>query len=209
MSNVTAIAVDDFENNPELKTELLRIEQENDTKRLTDEMFQCLTLSVQTLIRLGAIIRRLESLGIDVVAFEIPNMNLFRRVAHGQMIPELMLEMGGSPRLLKKVACLPITDQRRIANGGAVKVLLDGGSHLMLQPANMTSQQVSQVFGNGSIRNESQQAAWLVENRQKQSQKIAPKPDVELDRRHRGIRVGEVFIGVADLAGYLAQLATK
>lgn len=196
-------------NDDKLKDSIARIESENDPEKLLDELRQCLAISVETLLRLGAIIRRLETIGIDVFALEIPNFNYLRRIAHGQMMPELFIELAGMPGLLRKVSTLPLPDQKKIADGRPLKVMLHGGDHLLISPKDMTPSQVQQVFGRQGLRSEAQQVAWMTDRQQELSRKSVPRPEVELDRKRHGIRVGETFLSANDLAGYLAQLAAK
>ena len=49
---------------------IARIELENDVPALLAEMRECLAITVATLAKLGAIIRRLESLDVDVLDVE-------------------------------------------------------------------------------------------------------------------------------------------
>lgn len=189
--------------------ELARIAGESDTGRLVAELTECMSVTVQSIIKIAAIVRRLDELEFDIDALRIPNLSYFRKVAHGKMVPELFVSLIGAPIVLRKVANLPLIDQQRIAEGKPVKVMLPGGDHMMLRVEDMTRDQAQQVFAGDHIRNDSQQAAWLIERSQTTKAKLIPANPVTIDRRRHGIVVGDVFISAADLAGYLGTLAEK
>jgi len=193
----------------ELMDSIRRIESNEDSTALVAELHECLALSTNSLIRLAVIINRLEDLGVDIISLQIPNMNYFRKIASGQFMPELFIECSGSPGLLRKLSSLPISDQKRIADGSALKVILQGGDHLMVAPKDMTPSQIRQVFGTEGIRSDSQQAAWIVDSQQAKAFKRIPRPAIQIDRRKNGIVVGETFLSASDLAGYLSQLTAK
>ena len=188
--------------------ELVRISAEIDPQSLVAELAECMSITVKAIVKIGAIIRRLEILEFDIGALKLPNLNYFRRVAHGKMIPELFVSLVGAPIVLRKVSYLPIPDQQRIASGKPVKVILRGGDHMLIRVDDLTNEQARQVFASDHIRSDSQQAAWLVERSQKVTS-VASASVVMIDRKRHGIVVGDTFISATDLAGYLGSLAEK
>jgi hypothetical protein len=207
MSNTSAlerpIAESDIED-----YELGRISVENDPQTLIAELSECMAITVKTIVKIGAIIRRLEALEFDIESLKLPNINYFRRVAHGNMIPELFVSLVGAPMVLRKVSNLPIPDQQRIASGKPVKVILRGGDHMLIRVDDLTSEQARQVFASDHIRSDSQQAAWLAERSQNVTSAVSASI-VMIDRKRHGIVVGDTFISATDLAGYLGSLAEK
>jgi len=187
---------------------IARIELENDVPALLAEMRECLAITVATLAKLGAIIRRLESLDVDVLELKIPNMDYFRRIAHGVMLPEVFVSLSGCPMVLRRVSRLPLVDQQRVVDGERVKVMLRGGDCLMVAVQDLTAKQARQVFAIDHFRSESQQVAWLVEQDQQVKKAVDP-PEVLLDRKRNGIVCGDVFLSAAELAGYLGDLAKR
>ena len=169
----------------ELQRNIERIEGENSVEQLTKEMLECVSLTVRTLIRLGVLIRRLETLGVDVLELHVPSMGYFRRIAHGQLLPKVFIELVGAPYLLRKVALLSIPDQEKVSAETPLKVLLPGGDHLLVTPKDMTIAQVRQVFASGSIRTKPQQAAWLADQQQQAVLKKQTPPEVSVDRKRR------------------------
>jgi|GEM_PF-4528336 hypothetical protein len=209
MSTASIIVPDVTDQNAELISDIEQINASTDVQVLLSQIHECLTITVHALMKLGAIVRRLEVLEVDVSALRLPNMDYFRRIAHGSMLPEVFVSLAGTPMVLRRVSRLPMVDQREIADGGPVKVMLRGGDHLMVAVSDLTTKQIKQVFAADHIRSESQQVAWLVEF---DSQKLLPdaeRPVVMLDRRRNGIVVGDVFVSAGDLAQYLGDLSRK
>jgi len=188
--------------------DLVRISAEIDPQSLVAELAECMAITVNAIVKIGAIIRRLEILEFDIEALKLPNLNYFRRVAHGKMIPELFVSLVGAPGVLRNVSRLPIPDQQRIASGKPVKVILRGGDHMLIRVEDMTNEQARQVFASDHIRSDSQQASWLVERSQNVTIAVSASV-VMIDRKRHGIVVGDTFISATDLAGYLGSLAEK
>lgn len=201
MSTTELVATD-------LTSVLSRIEASTDTDALLLELRECLAVTVSAIVRIGAIVQRLEALEFDLSSIRIPNMDYFRKVAHGKMLPEVFVEMIGSPLIMRRVSQLPLPDQRSIVGGKPVKVMLSGGDHLLIAPKDMTTEQAKQVFASDHIRSDAQQVAWLVDKSQRKPSAVDHRP-VLLDRRRHGIVVGETFISATELAGFLGELATK
>tara|TARA_R110000868_G_scaffold366198_1_gene629117 strand:- start:214 stop:834 length:621 start_codon:yes stop_codon:yes gene_type:complete len=187
---------------------IARIESEEDVQSLIGEMKECLTVTVDAIRRLGAIVRRLEELKFDFSELRIPNMDYFRKIGHGRMLPEVFVSLAGKPNLLRKVSNVMIQEQQHIVDGKPVKVMLRGGDFMLAAPSDMTFDQIRQVFAADHIRNDSEQAAWLIDRDQKVTPTATASP-VMLDRKRHGIVVGDTFISATDLAGYLGSLAER
>jgi len=192
----------------DIASSLEQIKSEHDVQSLLSQMNDCLALTADSIMKIGAIVRRLEQLEVDVSSLRIPNMDYFRRIAHGSMLPGVFVSLAGSPLIMRRVSRLPIPDQQKIVNGEPVKVILRGGDHMMISVDNMTTKQTKQVFAVDHIRSDSQQAAWLVADEQSIPANTE-RPPVMLDRRRNGIVIGEVFVSASDLAKYLGDLAEK
>jgi hypothetical protein len=128
-----------------------------------------------------------------------------RRIACGMLLPEVVVQFAGKPSLIAIIGNLPIPEQRRIANGGTVRVLvLEAGdtTHRMMQPLAMTPQQVRQAFANDHLRDDAEQAAILMRKRQENE---GPRPkrigELQPDYERVGVVVGKTgkFIPLADL----------
>lgn len=88
------------------------------------------------------------------------------------MLPEVIVRYPGRLTLVNRLGTLPITDQEEIVNGGGVKLLVyapDGSrSHLVVDPCEMSADQIKQAFASDHVRTESEQAVYLAAWREKQ-----------------------------------------
>ena len=187
-------------------TEIAEINQESDTNALLSKLQHYLSISVHSVRMVAAIIKRLEELGTDVIGLEIPNLSYFRKIAYGQLSPELFVSMAERPGFIKKLQALPLPDQEKIAHDTKQKVLLSGGDHLMVAVKDMTKDQFDQVFSTNGVRSESQQAACIADKKQKACARSAERPEIVVDRKKHGIYVSDVFISAADLADLVGTL---
>lgn len=190
----------------QLATELERIGSLEDTTELRTLLVRSLGVTVEQVILMAAIVRRLEELGDDLTDLEISVFPLIRKVAYGQIVPELLVRLQGKPSLLRRAASMPLPDQRGIANGEPLKVIQPGGDHRMIPPLKLTAVETRQVFASDHIRDEAEQAAWLREREQNQPVKPPDSEEIYLDRKRQGIVVAGRFISASDLAHYLSQL---
>jgi len=195
----------------ELKQEVAAIEQMQDCLELRKMMIDALSLSVEQIIRLAAIVRRLEELGDDLSDMNFTLLPQLRKVAYGQVLPELVVNLIGKPLLLRKACALPIPDQQRIAADDALKVMESGGDHRMVPVSKMSGRDINQVFGPDCIRDDAEQASWLREkaNAKPPTEAKWDREKIYLDRRRQGLVVGKRFIPASDLAHYLSQLTEK
>lgn len=187
--------------------DLTEIGKCEDIATLRKDLIRTLSVTVEQIVRLAAIVRRLEELGDDLSDVELSLLPQLRKVAYGQLLPDLVLELQGRPSLLRKVSALPLPDQRKIATGVPLKVMQGDGDHRLVPPLKLTDSEVSQVLGDDHIRDEGEQASWL---RDRESRTRTPekhnRSEVYVDMKARGIRVLDVFIPASDLAHYLSQL---
>src|SRR5262245_11330835 len=131
---------------PPIEAELSRF-ADLDTESLRAELARCMSDTASHLLRLAAIVRVLEERGEDLSDLKIGMVRHLRRIAYGQILPEVVVRFGSSAMLIDKIGSLPLPDQRRIASGEPVKMLVGGGDYRMVDPLNMTQRQVHQAFG--------------------------------------------------------------
>ena len=172
---------------------------------LADAMTFTLSGLIQASKIVGELERRGENLS-DLRDSTIPNL---RKIACGQLLPEVYVRLFCKPSILNRVASLPIPDQEKIAAGKPVEVYLLGdaaGAELILQRVeDMESATAQQVFASGKIRSKSEQVAWL---RARMIPRPRPAgPNVSLDRKRKGIYCeSHSFVSLADLRDYVSQL---
>ena len=79
------------------------------------------------------------------------------RLGRGLLDERLLTACDGTAKCLET---LPIATQKEALDNG-IKVVVNGGQHLVIKPENMTRDQARQVFAYDHIRTEAEQRAWL------------------------------------------------
>lgn len=182
---------------------------ELDLSQLRDEFAKAMIVTVGGVIRLAAIVRVLEDRGEDVSDIQFGHM--LRRVACGQVLPELVVKLQWQPRLLNKVAMLPIADQRTVAEDRPIKVAtVENGArtHRMVRLMQMSPDEVRRVFAKDHIRDVGEQVSMM--ESEAATERHVNRPPVTIDPRRKGIVVtGEkVFISFKELTSHLASLSS-
>lgn len=88
-----------------------------DTATLRTALAGTLGLTVRTLAYAAAIWRELESRGENLAPLKQGICAHLSAIGAGQVLPETVVNFAGRPALLKKVAQLPVAQQRAIADG--------------------------------------------------------------------------------------------
>ena len=184
------------------------------TQQLRVELARGLQLTAQHFVRLALIVKVLESRGEDLSSLKVGSLlHHLRRIACGQMLPELLVRFAATPLLIAKVGCLPITDQQQIAAGQGVRLLVYSptgeATHRMADPIAMSGEQVKQAFDSDHIRNEAEQSLWLDERRTRSRTAPDRVGELRIDRVLGGAYLGKKFIPQADLVAAVAALRRK
>ena len=90
------------------------------TADLRAELSTALRLTVRHLIYLAAIWRELESRGEDLSELRSGIGAYVASIAAGRVIPETVVAFADRPATLRRVAALPVAEQRAIASGAPV-----------------------------------------------------------------------------------------
>lgn len=182
------------------------------------ERFQTLrALTCEAVAAMAEIVRVIEERGEDAAeVLEAPQafIDSLRGVAYGQCLPEIWGRFGHSPSKFQKLRSLPIPDQRTIADGKTVDlvVLDDNGKFTKRKadPLMMPREQFNQVFAHGSIRSEAEQILILEQQR---TERRRNRPEQVGVLKIDAVRGGAVFtaargafIAKADLEAALAAL---
>jgi hypothetical protein len=178
-------------------------------EQLRAEIADCMTVTVSRLVRIAACVRILEDRGEDLSDLRLGIFQHIRRMAYGQVLPELVVNYQSSPALLRKITMLPIPDQQRILDNRPVPVaVLDKGdnTHVLIAPKNLSKEQIRQVFDNDHIRDLPEQFAYLRSNTVKPPPQPVPSA-YHVDKRRNGLVVeGAAFISAAELHRLLGEL---
>lgn len=136
-----------------------------DVPQLRQELARSLELSASIVIRMAAIIRLLEEKGEDLSDLRFGLMTHLRRVAYGQVIPDVIVKYQGYPMLLDRIASLPLPDQRSLSSGGLVKLAVlntgVGVDYREVDPTLMTREEIHQAFSRGALRTEPEQVQFI------------------------------------------------
>lgn len=190
----------------EMTAELKKIAKSDDAEWLLAQLSDALAITVKHVIKVAALVRRLDECGVDI-NIDFTLIPTLRKVAYGQVLPELIVTLQGADSLLRKAAALPINDQIKIAQNLPLTVMQTGGDHRVVPPLSMTTREIRQVFGSGKLRTEAEQIGWLSDEREK-SQASKGVAEVALDKKRGGIVVNGTLITASDMVRYLGELAS-
>lgn len=187
---------------------LVDIETCGDVSVLVEQLTICSGSILENIETMAKIIRRLDELGADV---QIDNGMLpyIRLVAHNNLPASCVSALCGDTKLLDQVCRLPRPDQLKIASNEPLRVMEIGGDFRMVRPLEMTRAERQQVFGANRMRTDSEQIGFLREKIQRAQAKVpppSPRP-ISIDRKRKGLVVGELFIPLSELAGYVSSLS--
>ena len=153
-----------------------------------DDVYDFLRASMrivgEAVVLWGQCILRLEELDEpteDIRDFFGQYYEVCRKISCGQMVPELLVRYYNEPALADRLAKLPIPDQKRIAAGEGLPVVVKEGSKTTVQkiaPEHL-GPMWKQVIAGDRVRSESEQAAKIA---QQTAMKPAKTPDKILGR---------------------------
>ncbi len=134
-----------------------------DTEALKASLSEILAITAESIARAATIISILEDRGEDLSQLKIGLMGYLRRVACGQVLPDVVARFMGSS-VLRHVSCLPIQDQQRCLSMETVKLATveHGNVDTREKPIMLLDPSESrQVFARDHIRDVAEQASWL------------------------------------------------
>ena len=164
MSDASLMLPDDAD---DLLAKLLAGFRDKTADEVLKSIQSALRMTVESWVTVAAGVRALEEKGVDVNRIRAavgPFLNLLRRIAAGQLLASVVCRFYNQIGIINRIGRLPAPDQKRLASGERVAVLVPGGSGYtsrMLTPDEMTPDQFRQVFAADHIRTETEQAAWL------------------------------------------------
>jgi len=155
----------------------------------------------------------------DSAGHEIPSriskrmVGYLRKIARQDMLPEVLIALDWAPSLMRTVSKYPIEDQKTVAEGKPIPVVVMAEGGWTEKPycvEDMSQEHRKQVFGRDGLRNTSAQSSYLESAKTDRHVKaIAVTSDgIRVDKKLGGIYVPTPsFIPAADLATYLGKLA--
>lgn len=178
------------------------------SENLRAELAKSMRITAEHLVRMAAIVRVLEERGEDMSDLSFGMLRHLRRIAYGQMMPEVVVRFQDQPLLMDRVSLLPLPDQTRLLAGENVRLVTvqDGKMDHRLVPLEaMTRDDIWQAFGKSGLRSDSEQIAVL-RSRAERAPKRSKSQAVIVDMKRGGIMVDGLFISKADLIMYVQRL---
>ena len=183
-----------------------------DNAGLREELSRSIRMTAAHLLRLAWIVRLLEERGEDLADLRLGLITYLRRIAYGQVLPEVVVRFAESPLMVQTIAQLPAPDQARIAAGDPVTLMVrrpDGTfDRRLADPLRMRRDQAWQVFAKGRIRDEGEQILYL-EDREKgtvRTSKRAANSAIQPDPARGGLIVGKRFVPSGLVVSALAEM---
>lgn len=177
------------------------------TDELRRELATSLAGTATHLVRLAVIVRTLEERGEDLADLKIGLLSYLRRIAYGQILPEVVVRFAEYPSLVRRIAALPIPEQLRLAQGEPVPVAIrteDGSiDHRLMDPLSLSGSQVAQVFSSDRIRTAAEQITAIETRRPRRRKK---EGRVRVDRERGGLVFGRSFFPHGEILAALAEL---
>lgn len=180
-----------------------------DTETLKAELAASLRTTAQGLVRMAAIVAELQTRGEDLSDLRLGLVTWLRKIASGQVLPEIVVRYQGSPQLLRSISALPLNDQQRFADGEPVKLIVDlSGDHRLVEPLKLTREQLHQVFAADHVRDDTEQIMVMETRRNRPAKPETKSRRVRGDKDAGGIFVGRAFAEHGDVLAALADLAS-
>lgn len=182
-----------------------------DTPALRAELASALGLTARHLLYLAAVWAELERRGEDLSDLRTGIGAYLPLIAAGAVLPETVVRFAGQPTVLRSVSALPPEEQRRLAAGGGVPIVVRSGERYeerQLPAHALTASQARLVFGDRKVRSVAEQVAVLTAAAPKPAKAGAPprRGKARADREKGVIRVGKVVVAVADVVAALADM---
>lgn len=187
-----------------IRTDIASVPTDELKRRLVDG----LRMTAERLLNLGETVVELERRGEDLSALRMGMVTHLRAIGAGTLLPEIVVRYSGKQALLDRIAGLPLSQQQALIESPSVPILVNGEVQ-RIDPLAIPYRSIDQVFSGASIRNESDQRAYLAskprnENRPRDK---ARQLKAHADHDLGGIRVGKAFVPRAEIVMVLAELA--
>lgn len=177
------------------------------TEELRQQLAEALRITALDFVRLAMIVTELESRGEDLETLKIGILHHLRKIACGQLLPDVVVRFYLMPVLISAIGNLPIPDQQRLASGELVQVAIQTPNgdltHRLADPLEMTQAQRKQVFAKDHIRNLAEQRNFLDQQQTIQGTASKRTPEhigqLRIDPERRGVVVARTFVSLSDL----------
>lgn len=179
------------------------------TDTLRAELARGLTLTADTLMRLGLIWQELEKRGENLDDLRHGLARTLPLIAAGRLAAEAVVAFAGRPSVLRALEGVPLEQQRALARGEPLKVidLANPGGTVEMPLAQLPAAAVRVVFGEGEVRTPEQQRLAFRPRRKKREEADERRYRPRYDPQAGTVTVGRMTIQVADLLHELSAAA--
>lgn len=175
------------------------------TSFLRDELARGLTLTADTLTRLGAIWAELERRGEDLSDLRAGLARTLPLIASGRLAAEAVVAFAGRPLVLRCLEGVPVEEQRRLADGAPIPVYLPGEDAPQSLPVSrIPSAAITRVIADGMIRTPAEQRMAIKSRKKKPKER---KHTVTADKDDRTIRIGHITVPITSVIAALVDAA--
>lgn len=173
-----------------------------ETGLLRSELARGIAILASDLLRLSQIWAELERRGEDLSPLRIGMGRNLPLIAAGLLDPKAVVAFAGKPSVLRALEGVPLDEQRRLAEGGEIKVI-DPTNPARVQSlplASLPAPAVRRVFADGHIRTPDQQRlSFRPPRRQRQEEETDRRYQPRYDRETGLVAVGKMRFALADL----------
>ena len=176
--------------------------------KLLSEFKALMVGTVDNIRRQAVLIRLLEENGADLSDIKSPWLDDLRRVAYGQLVPELITLGTRNRSILRQAKSLPVPDQMKIAKDEPIPVMVHregaGYEPRQIKPSQMEDWQVRQVLSSGRIRSEKEQVDFL-DRPQNRHRRPAEPIVVDMKSKQLIISGERVVLSLEQLVEYVSK----
>lgn len=177
--------------------------------QLKGRLAHLLGRSADDLREMASIVAELEHRGEDLSGLRLGIVDHLRRIAAGQLLPEVVVRFAGYPQLLRVVTALPLPDQQRLLDEGSVSLAVWREGRIEFRRADplcLPPAQLRQVFAGDRLRNDAEQVSYLETQATPRPRRTQKRGHVKADLQRGGVRIGRAFAPIGDVMEALADL---
>lgn len=186
-----------------VKTELQKLP----TVDLRRELAKGLTLTAETLIRLGVVWAELERRGEDLSELRTGIARTLPLIASGRIAAEAVVAFAGRPMVLRSLEGMDLALQRRLADGEPIPIYLPGEDGPRAMPlARIPAAAISRVIADGVVRTPAEQRLAIRVKRRKDDDSTR-RYNIVVDREARTLKIGKAVVPIASVLAAMAEAA--
>ena len=165
-----------------------------------------LTLTAETLVRLGTVWAELERRGEDLSDLRTGIARTLPLIAAGRLAAEAVVAFAGRPLVLRSLEGMDLALQRRLADGEPIPIYLPGEDEPRGMPlARVPAAAISRVIADGVVRTPAEQRLTI--RTSKKSKESPRRYNIVVDRDAKTLKVGKAVVPIASVLAAMAECA--